>query len=223
MRFKSPCRFARTTFGVLPVVAGLFLSLHGAQAENAVQNPGFESDKEGWKLFVAPGSEGSEAVFDVATDNPHAGSSAAKLSAVSAIRYGIYPMDMVSVEPGEHYRVTAWVRFGDDAELKSEAPAAYLRATLFESPKVDISDPRGHMHIGLSGAMARNDEVDKLKVTELPKGWTKIEGVIEIPPSVTLMGLTLFDQGVSGSIYWDDVAIEKVDASTPLAPSVSKK
>ena len=65
--------------------------------------------------------------------------------------------------------------------------------------------------------MARSPHTGKLALTELPKQWTKLEGVIEVPAGVNIIGPSLFLEGISGTVYFDAVTIELVPAGTPLS------
>ena len=52
----------------------------------------------------------------------------------------------------------------------------------------------------------------------LPKAWTQIKAVIEIPSGVDSILPALFSWWTKGALYADDFSIEKVDASTPVTP-----
>jgi hypothetical protein len=198
----------------------MVLSIACLRADNLVPNPGFESGDDGWQIFVPAASKEASPGFLVVSENPHTGANCAKLSATAPDRYAISSKSSIPVTAGEKYRLSAWVRFSDSVPTQPGAPAAYIRAGLFASPTEDNPDPKGHMHIGLDGTMARNTEVGKLAVSKLPVSWQKIEGVIEIPQGVTLLGVSLFVHGFAGSVYWDDVSVEKVPASTAVSPGV---
>jgi len=201
------------------VLANLALGLT-ANAGNVVSNPGFEDGKEKWGLFVPKDGEGMIDGFQISNEAPHSGVSSALMKLTGPGRCALNA-NLIPVQPGERYRLTAWVKFSGNSVLTQGMPGAFIRATLMESAGKDIADPRRHMHIGLSGKMARVDNVAKLAVSELPKQWTKIEGVIEIPAGTTIMGPALFVQGVTGDVSWDDVSVEAVPANTPLSPEPS--
>ncbi|MEJ0001558.1 MAG: hypothetical protein WDO13_21945 [Verrucomicrobiota bacterium] len=54
----------------------------------------------------------------------------------------------------------------------------------------------------------------------LPKTWTQVQAVIEIPAGVDAVGPSLFDWWTKGAIFVDDFSITKVDASAPVTPLV---
>jgi len=187
-----------------------------ANAQNLVPNPGFESGNTGWGLFVPKESQGKVQPLQLTQTDVHGGTSALAVTVTDGARVGIGTKP-INVKPGEKYRFTAWVKFGDNAQYKPGSPAVYFRATLLEAPDKDIADPLKHIQIGLAGTVARSPYTAKLSPTELPKGWTKLEGVFEVPPTVNIIGPSLFLEGTSGTVYFDDISIELVPASTPLS------
>ncbi len=186
-------------------------------AENLLPNPGFEADQEGWGLFLPADDNGAPVEFSVTQQEPRTGSASGILKTEEPRRYAITAKKSFTVSPGEKYRIQAWVKFSKDARLEGEHPAAYIRATLAEASRLDIPDPLGHIHIGLTGDVVRNPLVGKLGVPQLPSGWRKIEAVVEIPPDTAFLGVSLFVHGVVGTIFWDDVSFELVDPKTPLS------
>ena len=199
----------------------VFASITILRAENLVQNPGFETGEEGWVLGIPPEHEGSAATWAIDSADPHSGASVAVMKTDEPIRWSIATKKAWPVNPGEKYRVMAWVKLGEDAKMTNHDARAYIRLTLLDSSsKLAISDPQGHLHIGLSGDVARNQSVFKLRVPELSVGWQKIEGVVEIPPETVFAGLNLFVHGVTGTIHWDDASLELVSDTTPLSKVV---
>lgn len=186
-----------------------------AHANNFVENPGFEAGQKGW--LVPTTQEYANHPWDIAEEDPHSGGACASLTSEEPGRYAIGAEQTHKVLQGERYRIEAWVKFSKDARLEGDFPVAYIRATLTEASRLDISDPLGHIHVGLLGGVARSPSVGKLGVPELPSGWRKIEAVIEIPPDAAFLQLNLFVHGVVGTVFWDDVSFESVDAGTPLS------
>ena len=186
-------------------------------AENLLPNPGFESGQEGWGLFIPADDTGAPVEFSVTKDDPHSGAASGVLKIEEPRRYGITCQKSFPVSPGEKYRLQAWVKFSKDARLEKNFPAAYIRATVSDAARLELPDGLGHIHIGLAGEVARSPSVAKLAVPGLPSGWRKIDAVIEIPPDTAYLGFTLFDHGVVGTVFWDDVLFELVDPNTPLS------
>lgn len=199
----------------------LLLLTPAAFANDSLKNPSFESGDVGWSLFLPAEFVGTEAVkWEVIqqSEESHEGQSAAVLTGTDPIRWGI-SATTIRVSEGEKYRISAWVRFDQDAQILDKGKVhAYLRATMLDSSGQDVDGNFfGHFHIGLSGDVAGNVKVDLLRVSELPTEWRQIEGLIQIPPGVSKLNLTIFINGVIGKVYWDDVSIEKVPDETPLS------
>jgi len=198
-------------------VASLVLSSPLLRAENLIANPGFEFGEEKWALFIPPEHVGVPVELTIVSDESQSGAASVSVHAGEPIRFAIGAKKSLSVARGERYRIRAWIKFSKDAEITGEGPVAYVRAKLAESSNLDIADALGHIHIGLTGDVARNPSVQKLAVPELPTGWRKIEAVIEIPDTAVLMGINLFLDGVTGTVFWDDISVELVSPRTPLS------
>ncbi len=207
----------------LSLLAGLAVAglayCPSAKAENLIPNPSFESGAAGWVLFIPKDAEGKVQPLQIVQTDVHSGTAAAAITVADGARTGITSKP-VNVKPGEKYRISAWVKFTDNVQFKAGSVGAFLRATLMETPGKDIADPAGHMHIGLKGTVARNPDVGKLGVSELPKQWTKLEAVIEIPAGTGVLLPTVFVMGVTGTVLIDDVNLELVPAATPLSSFV---
>ncbi len=187
----------------------------------AIQNPGFEQGKDSWMLFVGQEDDALTEKFIISSENTHGGLSCASVISTKTNRVGIESSKGgFAVTPKERYRLTAWVRYGEDSIIRKGCPSAYIRACLRKNLSTDIDSPLLHMHIGLDGKMARTPFLKKVLVTEVPKEWTKIEGVIEIPEDTKRVGIGLFSEGVLGTVYWDDVSIEQVADDTPLSEEI---
>lgn len=211
---------------VLLAFAMLAVSAAFAGAQNLAPNPGFEAGLAGWELVVGPESRGVGAVTEAkaAADAPHGGQASARMNTDVRIRYtlstdGKAPIPVV---PGQRYRVGAWVKVAPDAVLQPGQALVYLRLALMEAPGQSTRDPRGNLHVGLAGTMARTADLPKLAGADLPGEWRKIEGVVEIPPGQAFVAIGLFVERVVGAVYWDDVVLEGVDPSTPLSPEAAK-
>jgi len=199
----------------------LLLLTPAAFANDSLENPSFESGDIGWSLFLPAEFMGTEAVkWEVIqkSEDSHEGQSAAVLTGTDPIRWGI-SATTIWVSEGEKYRISAWVKFDQDAQILDEAKVhAYVRATMLDASGQDVEGNHfGHFHIGLSGDVAGNMKVDKLRLPELPMEWRKIEGVIQIMPGVSKLNMTLFINGVIGTAYWDDLSIVKMPDETPLS------
>ncbi|MGB8356023.1 MAG: carbohydrate binding domain-containing protein [Chthoniobacteraceae bacterium] len=195
------------------VVLGCFAAHVFAAADLLVSNGEFENGIAGWTVFVPAESKDKGCVFDTVNDAPHSGKSCARLQSTDFARFGVGAGQGIPVQPGEHYRVTAWVRADPAAELHAKAPGFVIRLNL----RLGSADAAGgHLFISQGNLVSRDTPAESK--TDLPKEWTKVEAVVEIPPGVDTMYPSFFSWWVKGTLFVDDFSIEKVDASTPATP-----
>ncbi|WP_198529893.1 heparinase II/III family protein [Geminisphaera colitermitum] len=196
------------------------LSLHASficTATADLTNTGFEQGTENWASFVPDEAKDAETSFTVVSENPHSGSRVAKLTSTKFARHGCTPAGSqatLKVTPGERYRITAWVRADADAKPQDNTPGVLVRLALQGPDKKDA--PGGHYYAGLNNWIARDRQPPASKL--LPTEWSKIESVFQIPDDAAYMSLTLFAWRVQGSVYFDDVSLEKVSGDTPITP-----
>ena len=188
-----------------------------ARADNLAPNLGFEDGNAGWVLFVPPAYQGVRPEWMPTSAESHSGTASAELKSSGQERWGIGFAKRVPVKPGGKYRVSAWVKFAQGAQLSPPAPAAYLRVALYTADNQDAGGRLGHIHVGLGGVAVRSSALARLAVGELPTGWSKLEQIIEIPPDTELISCNVFVQGVAGSVFVDDFAFESVSDDTPAA------
>jgi len=210
-----------SSHALVAAACSLLLLVSTAFADGLVKNPGFETGEEGWNLFLPAEEVGTEAVKWAIlgkSEFSHEGQSVAALTGTDPIRWGISGTSF-KVSEGQKYRISAWVKFDQDAQILDKAKVhAYVRATMLDASGQDVEgNDFGHFHIGLSGDVAGNMKVDKLRLPELPMEWRKIEGVIQIMPGVSKLNMTLFINGVIGTAYWDDLSIEEMPDEIPLS------
>lgn len=198
----------------------LFLSvvsiLHAEESQNLLLNPGLEEGLKGWSAAV-PGESRDDSLASISTENPHSGVNSVKLSIPQSIRYNITPSrldDAYSQQPGDRFRIRAWVRAGSDFVQDPTTPGFYVRITMLNGLKADI--PNGLLFFGLDGRASH--KLSALDITTVPKTWTEITGVFEVPADAAAVYLNFFVNNGTGSIFIDDASIEKVPASTPLSP-----
>lgn len=218
-RFRSLSSFlpAASLPAMLFFAGLLFLSAsRDAYCQNLLPNGDFENDKHGWNLFVPEESQESECTFEVIGDNPHEGAFAAQLDSVSEARYAIVTRpkgaDLVA---GAKFRISVWVRAGANFVPKPGTPGFMVRITLF-SDAGTVDAPGGHYYLGLGNHLIHGLDIDSMPQDAIPKTWTKVEAVIEIPPEVESLNVSAFVwQGV-GTLWVDDMVFEPVDADTSL-------
>lgn len=180
-------------------------------SENLLANGDFESGARGWSLYDTVKSSAAACQFQVVADSPHGGSGAMELSSASPSRYAaLQYLKSANFAPGQKYRVSAWVRAGEDFEAKAGTPGFLLRVSMF-GPNFSNS---GMYFLGFNGM--GGDSAAVLAGQEVPKTWTKIEGVFEMAANVEKVNVCLLVDSATGHVYVDDVSIERVADSTPV-------
>ncbi|MCE0497171.1 MAG: hypothetical protein LV481_04405 [Methylacidiphilales bacterium] len=185
-----------------------------------LSNGSFEEGTTGWSLFVPPDSKDKNCHFTISHDSPHTGSSCALMQADTFARCGLAAPN-ISIQPGERYRITAWVRGGVDLRVQPNTAGILIRLTLLQNKQ---EAPGGDFYLALNGNMTRKDIPTNLAA--VPAQWTRMEAVVETPADADTMRPCLFFWRAMGSLYIDDFTVEKVDASVPLtslipSPSVT--
>lgn len=188
-------------------------AIHNAAADSLAPNGGFEDTVTGWGIFVPDESKDKNCHFDVVSTDPHSGLNCARLQSDDFARFGI-GCPFISVQPGEHYHVSVWIRADSAAQVRPKTPGFTIRLYLRQG---NTDAAGGHLFIGSGNQVTRNTPVN-LGPSNLPTTWTQIEAVIEIPPGVDSVGPGLFAWWNLGALYIDDFSFEKVDASTPVTP-----
>lgn len=181
-------------------------------ADSSLANGGFEAGSEGWKVYVPDESKDKNCRFDIVSESPHSGSNCAKLASDDFARFSI-GSDVIPVQPGQKYRVTAWVRADSAASVRPKGAGFAIRFNLRDGER---DAEGGHLFVAPENIVTRNTPAGL--ANPLPTEWTKIEVVIEIPPGVDAMLPGLFSWWTKGAIYVDDFTVEKVDASTEATP-----
>ncbi|WP_309398369.1 carbohydrate binding domain-containing protein [Cerasicoccus maritimus] len=204
------------SFNLVVAIAGLAAS--NCAAENLLYNGDFEDSETNWSLF-APGDASTVGCsWSVTTEDPHSGTCAAEMQSPEAVRYGIvnYVKDHVFT-PGQRYRVTAWVKAGDDFQPKFDSPGFLLRVTMFATERGWENATNGIIYLGVDDAVVRGGDVSVFEGQTMPTKWTKLEAVFEASPDTAKMNVSLFVWKGSGSFYVDDVSLELVEDSTPIS------
>ncbi len=199
------------------LVFSLFLGYLGIQCsagQELVVNGDFENGATGWSIWIPDESQDKNCRFDVVSDSPHGGTSCARMQSDDFARFSIgsgatgFP-----VQPGDHYRVSVWVKADAAAQIRSKSPGFVIRFNLRHGNQ---DAEGGHLLIELGDHVARNVPADD--VSKLPKKWTKVEAVVEIPAGVDTVVPSLFSWWIKGTLFVDDFSVQKVEASTPVTP-----
>lgn len=193
------------------------LTCTGIQAsagQELVANGGFENGTTDWNLFVPGESQEKNCRFDVVSDSPHSGANCARFQSEDFARFSIGAGKGFPVQAGERYRVSAWVHTDTAAHLRSKAPGFVIRLNLRQGNK-DAAG--GHLYIETGNVVAHGDAPPE-STSDLPKTWTKVEAVVEIPAGVDTVFPSVFSWWVKGTLFVDDFSIQKVDPSTAVTP-----
>lgn len=185
------------------------------RAENLIPNGDFELGTKGWAAFVPDDAKPNDCKVEVSGEAPHEGQSL-RLSCGGVSRFAattvIKGTDWV---PGDRYRVSLWARAGEDFQPAPGTPGFMIRMGFFSDPVAWTAAGGGNFHLAVGNKTSISGVPTDVEV--LPKAWTKMEGVFEIPPDTAMVNAALFICKGTGSVFVDDLVLEKVDAGTPLS------
>lgn len=210
--FKS----AALCLGLAPV------SLH---AENLVPNGGFEETETTWGVFIPQESENKGCELLISEDSPHSGSACAEIKSGDFARFSAYPKKIVGdpLRPGDRAKLSFWIRAGKDLKAKGD-PGVVVRIFLLDSQGQNLPSSYAFF-VGLNGNVSLQPvntppNFSELKA-EVPTEWTKVEAVFDVPSDMAADRLNrpeFFGLYTSGSVFLDDISLERVAADTPLSP-----
>ncbi len=184
-------------------------------AQNLISNGDFELGTKGWAAFVPDDAKPNDCKVEVSGEDPHEGQSL-RLSCSGVSRFAATTV-IKGTEwvPGDRYRVSLWARAGEDFVRTPGTQGFMIRMGFFSDPVAWTPVAGGNFHLmtgnhtSVGSAPAGGED--------LPKAWTKMEGVFEIPADTAMVNAALFICKGTGSVYVDDLVLEKVDATTPLS------
>lgn len=193
-------------------VLSMLLAACASYGQAFIENPGFEKGKAGWREPYIPADSTTKGCrFDISTDSPHEGIYCAVLESSDDGRISISPSAMpLPVQPGDQYKITAWVRVGRGFSVERNQPGMLIRADLLEG-----NTSRGVFTCnwqGKSAILQGNESLAQFVTPALPDTWTKVETVLTIPQDVSRIRLSLFLWRASGTLYVDDFQIERIFA-----------
>jgi len=193
-------------------------SLPEATCQNILSNGNLENGTAGWVLYVAPDSVEKQCAFEVSKDDGRDGQTV-KMTSAEGARYAIScDAPGNAYIPGGRYRLTFWIRAGEDFSPVSGTPAVYARVSMFAN-KAMSADPRNQIFdLGVDGRTAQGGDIASLVNPSIPAVWTKVEGVFEISPETQKLNVRIYVSKGSGTIHVDDVTLEPVDGGTSLTP-----
>ncbi len=216
-----PTRFLALTLLAFSLVCGCS-NVHADS--NLILNPGFEEGAGSWGIFVPAESQDKECQFLISKDSPHSGSACAELKSGSFARFSIGPKSVLSgpIAPGDRFHLTYWIRAAKDAHAKG-TPGFIVRIFLADS-QGQTAPGNQAFFVGLNGQSNTQSPQAGVNLAmfpdPLPTEWTKVEAVIEVPADFQggrLGRPEFFAQYTMGSIFLDDVSLERLEKEAPPA------
>jgi len=191
-----------------------FATVRADAPKPLVENGGFEEGATGWGIFIPGESSDKNCRYSPSSENPHTGKGCVKMESDEFARFCVGPKKF-PVQPGERYRVSAWIR--GNAETKPGTAGFVIRLGLSHGGS---DAPGGHLFVGMDGRVSRDAVL--ASTSKIPTQWTKTEAVVEIPKEADALAPSFFSWYAKGAVFLDDVAVEKVEETTPLSPIVMK-
>lgn len=177
-----------------------------------VYHLGFEPADEPPGLFIPVDSQDKKCTFDVVSDNPHSGSFCARMNCDDYARFAIFPKRKVALSGAGRYRISVWVRAGQNFAIQDGMPGFFIRLNMpLSPPSITL------FHILLDGRVCK-DSIPHIQGPSLPTTWTQMGAVLEISANISALPTDLFVAGAKGDVFVDDLSIEKVPDDTPLTP-----
>jgi hypothetical protein len=182
-----------------------------------VSNGSFEEGLTNWTPFIPGDSKDKNCRFTISHDSPHTGASCGLMQADSFARFGLSPTN-ISIQSGGRYRIGVWLRGGPDLQFQAGTAGIIVRLSFYQKRRNSSAGP---LFLTLNNELTREGPATDLSL--IPKQWIHIEGVVDTPADADAIGPVLFFWYAKGSLYVDDLTIEKVDASVPLTPFAPPK
>jgi|GEM_PF-1741544 len=155
-------------------------------------NGGFENDKNGWELLVSSQQEGKGCRFEIVKEDARTGKNCAVIESTTHADNAI--VNWQTVNPGQRYRLIAWVRGDARTQVRPGTPGAMVRIIFWDEKRFQLPNP----------------VLVKPSTGPLSSQWTKLETVFEAPTGACFASIALFAHTVSGRLYWDDVQLESL-------------
>lgn len=215
-----PRRLLVATAFLAPIMA-----LAAAPGVNLITNPGFELGDSNWTSFVPAESKEKNCTFSVSTVNPRSGKACGELKSADYARFSAGPRAVESgpILAGERCRLTFWVR-ADTATLTRSVPGFLVRMILWSEDGKQLPDDEA-LYVGVNGVVTLQSMSRRMDLSgysdPLPTQWTKVEAVFDVPEMLNLGSCKLgrpefFAHYTLGSIFIDDISLERVGKTVPL-------
>ena len=215
----TPRRLLLAAAFLAPILA------HAAPGVNLIPNPGFELGDASWTSFIPAESKEKNCTFTVSTVNPHSGKACGELRSSDYARFSVGPRSVESgpIMAGERCRLTFWVR-ADNATQTRSAPGFIVRMILWSEDGKQLPDDDA-LYVGVNGLVTLQSMSRRMDLSgyagPLPVKWTKLEAVFDVPEMLNLGSCKLgrpefFAHYTLGSVFIDDVSLERVAKTVPL-------
>ncbi|MFA6961595.1 MAG: hypothetical protein WC205_12645 [Opitutaceae bacterium] len=212
------------------ILAGVFLApiltlsaAAVAPGVNRIANPGFELGDTNWSSFVPGESKDKGCTFTISAVNPHSGKACGELKSAEYARYSAGPrtVDGGPILAGQRCRLTFWIR-ADTQTLTRSAPGFLVRMILWGEDGKQLPGDEA-IFVGVNGQVTTQSMAQRMDLSAyselLPVKWTKVEVVLEVPDNLGPCKLgrpEFFAHYTLGSVFIDDISLERVPATVPL-------
>ena len=213
---------------ILITSAGIFWMPDMQAGDNLIPNPGFEGGQDPWILYVSGNTPGCEIATSATT--PQAGAACVEMKSGTAASFSISPQvlansqKVAAINTGDRWKLAFWIRASDDAETKA-SPGFFVRFPLLK----DWKKLPSVLFVGLNGACAVRESAGPLDIpqiaSDLPDKWKKVEAVFEAPADLGANQLgrpEFYARGLAGSVFLDEISLERVGGDTPLSPATKE-
>ena len=220
IHMQSPLHYSMGRTVLLAILAfGIALScVHGG---SLLQNGDFKKGTNGWYLFIPPASEAANCSLEP-EPNGHDVSAGMRLTSDSWARYALSSTQRISVQDTARYKISAWIKAGEDLQIKDNTPGIVIRVLCRNADGKDMK--AGHYFLGFNGQAELSSGAPSQIVTEeIPTEWTRIHGIIEFPEGTDSIDVQLTSFETKGSLFWSDVAFEEVSDTEVLTPLLEAK
>lgn len=202
----------------LTIISGLAWALSATAADgvNLLTNSDFKRGESEWYLFVPASANLANCRKGLVAGGAN-GTGRMRLTSDEFARYALSSTQPVGVREGARYKISACVKGGDDLQIRDGTPGILIRLLCRDADGKDVRD--GHLFLGLDGQAERSRSGPvRIVTSSLPKGWNRIEGIVEFPEGTRSVNIQLTSSETKGEIDWSDAMFEEVSPAEPLTP-----
>ena len=166
-----------------------------AGSPEMISNGGFEGGKTNWGFWIPTDQKEKGCQWNVVADGARSGQNCAVAESTAAAQYAI-TSQRVSIKDGGRYHLIAWVRGDAAVQVRSSTPGAMVRVTFWSADK--------------KTRIGKSVDVPAAQIKPGASEWNKIEATFEAPAAAGALSLSLYAQGTTGKLFWDDISVEAV-------------